>query len=423
MIEIKEFEEITHDDVKNSSQEFSDLKNYALENLHDNKGNYRPVFTLKNGRLKAQNYVGIIETKNKTIIEILPKIDFADDGNKTKEIFLNMLRTWRGWHGTKMSQLNKSSIRTLRRFNMREIFFRLFLNDLILLIQRGLARNYITIEDNIRIFKGRILFSQHLKNNIIDRTKFYVEFDELSVNRPANRLIRHTIEKLMIQTKDPLNHQLLNQLIINFMDVPRSINIYDDWMKHSVDRSMQHYNTVMQWIGIFLFGHGLTTFSGKHLSQALLFPMEDIFEDYVNHAFKKYSNYCVVPQGKNLATFLATENGKNVFRLKPDISLLDCGAKHPKYILDTKWKRINQGKNKNSNSREISQSDMYQLFAYGKKYKCNSVGLIYPKTNDFNSTYHYVFDKKLKLFCFPFDVTEPEQSVKIIIDQLQRFDC
>ena len=421
MIEIKEFEEIQHSDVKNSSQEFNDLKNFALENLHDNRGNFRPVFTLKNGRLKAQNYVGIIETKNKTVIEILPKIDFADDGNKTKEIFLNMLRTWQGWHGTKMAQLNKSSIRKLHRFNMREIFFRLFLNDLVLLIQRGLARNYITIEDNIQVFKGRILFPQHLKNNIIDRTKFYVEFDEFSINRPANRLIRLTIEKLMIQAKEPLNQQLLNQLIINFMDVPRSKNIYDDWTKHSVDRSMQHYNTVMQWIGIFLFGHGLTTFSGKHLNQALLFPMEDIFEDYVNHAFKKYSNYNVITQGRYPAIFLATINEENVFKLKPDMSILNWRAKHPRYILDTKWKRINQGKDKNSKSRGISQNDMYQMFAYAKKYDCKSVGLIYPKTIDFNSTFRFVFDSdnKFELVCFPFDVVNPEKSVKKILEQLQ----
>ena len=413
---VKEYENLNF-----PSSVLDDLKAFTVDNLYDNQGNYRPIFTLKNDRLKTQNFVGIIETKNGTTIEILPKIDFADKEEETRKIFMNMLRTWHGWSGTRMAQFDQSDIRALHRFNMQELFYRLFLKDLMLLVQKGLAKNYLTIEDNIPIMKGRILFPQHIKNNLIDQSKFYVEYDEFSANRPANRLIRLTIENLRLQAKELKNRQLLDQLMINFIDVPRSINIHDDWTKHNVDRSMQHYNTVMQWIEIFLFGHGLTTFSGKHLNQALLFPMEDIFEDYVNHAFKKYSIYNVIPQGQKPRIYLATKDEMNVFRLKPDMSLIDYGAKHPKYILDTKWKRINQGKDKNSHNHGISQSDMYQMFAYAKKYDCNSVGLIYPKTIDFNSTFRFIFDSdnKFELICFPFDVVNPEKSVKKILEQLQ----
>ena len=412
---IKEFDELTRSALNIDDEEFSNIKKFARNNLHDKNGKYRPVLVLKNDKLYAQNYVGILETKKGSVIEILPKIDFAKDIEDVKMIFLNMLRTWRS---TQLAQLNQANIRSLRHFNMLDIFIHLFLNDLILLTKRGLARHYRSVENNLPVLKGRIQFQKHISTNIVDRSRFYVEYDEFSANRPANRLIHLTIDKLRLQTKQSKNLQLLDQLKVYFVEVPKSINVFDDWKKHRVDRSMQHYNTVMQWIELFLFGHGLTTFSGKHLNQSLLFPMEQIFEDYVAHAFKKYwSNYDVITQGPRKS--LAKIEQQEVFMMKPDISLLISKTNIPKIILDSKWKRINESKDKYNNKHGISQKDMYQLFAYGKIYRSNPVGLIFPKTDDFKSTLNYEYeDEKLNLFCFPFDVTKPKESVEEILEQL-----
>lgn len=376
------------------------------------------VLTIKNGYIQAKNFVGIVETQNKTIIEILPKIKLGINEDDTRRIFLEMLRTWRGWRKNRITQLSQSNIRALHRFNMQEIFFRCFLNDLVLLIKRGLARNYFTVEENGPILKGRILFPQHIKTNIIDRSRFYVEYDEFSTNRPANRLIHLTIDELIFRAREQKNLQLLNQLKINFIEVPKSVNVQDDWAKHKIDRSMKHYDEVMQWIGIFLFGSGLATFSGKHFNQSLLFPMEQIFEDYVTSNFLKYrSHYEVKKQGPK--NYLAQIGSEDVFEMKPDISLMESGKNTPKFILDTKWKSINEGENKGKKKHGIDQGDMYQLFAYGKVYGCNNLALIYPKTDDFDTEYHYVFDDKMKLICFPFDVTRSKESVKTILEKLE----
>ena len=91
-----------HEELKGLSQdEWRDLKDFALENRTDGEGNYRPVLEVRNNRLYAQNYVGIIETRKGTVLEILPKVDFAKDEDKektkTKECFFKMLRDWRGF--------------------------------------------------------------------------------------------------------------------------------------------------------------------------------------------------------------------------------------------------------------------------------------------------------------------------------------
>ena len=160
---------IEHEELPSLGEdELNDLTKFALENQTDGQGNYRPVLQLRNGKLIAQNYVGIIQTRKGTVLEILPKVDFAENQEKTKRVFLDM-RTWRGF---KFAQFNESSIKAVRHFNMLEVFVHLFLNDLVLLTQRGLARHYQSVEDNLPCLRGRILFSQHIRENSANRARF-----------------------------------------------------------------------------------------------------------------------------------------------------------------------------------------------------------------------------------------------------------
>ena len=408
---IKEYEALT--DL--ASDELNDLKEFALANQTDKQGNYRPVLVLKNNRLHAQNYVGIIQTRKGTVLEILPKVDFAETHDKTKEIFLKMLRDWR-W--LKAAQFNETGIKAVRRFNMLEVFVHLFLTNLVLLTQRGLARHYQRVEDNLPCLRGRILFPRHIRENLVNRARFYVAYDEFTADRPANRLIHSAIHKLIGFARQPKNQQLLHQLRICFADIPQSTRLESDWQRHRVDRSMQHYDAVMQWVGLFLFNEGLATFAGKHVNQALLFPMEEVFEDFVTACFRRYQQkFSVRAQAPKKS--LAEIDGKPAFEMKPDISLLERGERGDvRFILDVKWKRINE--DDNGPKHGISQADVYQLFAYGKKYGCRHVVLVYPKTNRFQEPLRYRFDEKFALSCFPFDVTEPQKSVRAIIDLLEK---
>ena len=399
----------------------ADLEKFALANQEDQQGDYRPVLTLRNGQLHTRNYVGVLETRKGTVLEILPKIDFSDgdgddeDHKKTRKTFLTMLRTYRG---LRTAEFNETKIAALRHFHMLDAFVRLFLNDLLLLTKRGLARHYQGVEDNLPRLRGRIQFPQHIRHNAANRARFYVAFDEFTADRPVNRLIHSTIHKLRSSTH-PSNQQLLHQLRISFSEVPRSTRPEVDWQRHRVDRSMRHYDAVMAWVGLFLFDHGLATFAGKkHINHALLFPMEEVFEDFVTDAFQRYQrDYRVKPQGPQQAFTII--DGKTAFCLKPDISLLRSGK--VQFVLDAKWKEIN-GQNTDL-KHGINQNDIYQLYSYGRGFDCGTVVLIYPQTRQFQSHLRYRFtdaitDRPLTLLCFPFDVTKPKDSVREIAHEL-----
>ena len=60
-----------------------DLERFALTQPTDKRGRHSPVLSLRHGRLHAQNYVGIIETRRGTVIEILPKVALSNAGDGT----------------------------------------------------------------------------------------------------------------------------------------------------------------------------------------------------------------------------------------------------------------------------------------------------------------------------------------------------
>ena len=71
-----------------------------------------------------------------------------------------------------------------------------------------------------------------------------------------------------------------------------------------------------------------------------------------------------------------------------------------------------------NNNYGITQSDLYQLYAYGKRYKCRKLALVYPQTRKFNAPLTYRLVDELTLLCLPFDVTSPKNSVQESMQRL-----
>lgn len=366
----------------------------------------RRVLKRSDGDLAASNYVGVVTTSRGTVLEILPKIDLVADGDheSTRRLFLNMLRSWRG---TAEGPLPPSHIRAMSRLPMLDAFVLEFLKTLLLLARGGLAKRYRTVEENQPYLRGRLLFREHLRENIANQARFFVAHAELSKNRPANRLIQAALHRLAPRVRDANNRKLLGQLRIAFADIPPSSNIHGDWRAHHVDRSMRHYGPVMQWVGLFLFHQGLATFSGTHENVSLLFPMEQVFEDFVTASFRRHQqDYRVRGQGP--VKYMATLHGKHAFQTRPDITLAKSGK--VAFVLDAKWKRTEAPRDEARHG--IAQDDLYQMHAYGGRYDCRAVALVYPASRSFTAPYRYrLFDGRT-LLAAPFDVADPEGSVR-----------
>ena len=160
--------------------------------------------------------------------------------------------------------------------------------------------------------------------------------------------------------------------IIIFEKVSQSFNYIKDFNKVLIDRNTQNYKMLMHWSKVFLMNKSFSTFSGSTNSRALLFPMETIYESFIAQKMKEVmgaNGWNVSNQDKG--KFLFIEPRKQ-FGLRPDIVMTKNDRT---IILVTKWKVLFVNEHKNYG---ISQSDMYQMYAYSKKYETSEIWLLYP---------------------------------------------
>ena len=367
VLTVKEFQGIKKEDLGEIN--FNLFENFIEENSGDDVeerlSDFLRISSHKGVKvIKPQNYVGVINIDNKVQIEILPKIDIVDD-NELRKLFLKMLSSLKEFKGKsfKNAQINDSKL------PIYEVFIQMYLNEVQELLKKGLKSDYLTIEGNLTFFKGKFLINQHLKHNIIRKDRFYMAYDEFHINRPENRLIKTTLLKLNKISSNGKNQLLAKRLLAEFEMVNQSTNIDKDFSLVKKDRNAQAYQSLMIWSQVFLKNKSFSTFKGTENVNALLFPMEKIFEAYVAKQLKiKFPEWNVETQKDDKYLF---DNPKT-FGLKPDIYMSKGGSA---IVLDTKWKKLIE----NSKKYGISESDMHQMYAYAYKYDVENVILIYPK--------------------------------------------
>ena len=390
LLEVKEFDTITGNAEFENDEKYKYLDKAAFQDLvefiHEFSGNEENADALDFMRIgykrnvgdvvTIKNYVGLIQMKNGYQVQVLPKISFddgEDTGNKeTKRVFLKMLKSMKDFPS---KVFNDASLK-VDRMNLYEIFINMYLQEVRQLVKRGIKSAYVEQEDNLKFYKGKLLTSQHIRANIAHKERFYVAYDEFHPNRPENRLVKATLLKLQKLTSSAENSKEIRQLLTAFEMVDPSTNYTKDFSQVTIDRNTKDYEMLMQWSKVFLLNKSFTTFSGKNTSRALLFPMESVYESYVAQQMKKVFGpvgWEVSSQDKGY--YLFTEPRKQ-FALRPDIV---CQRGDRTVIMDTKWKSLINNERANYG---ISQSDMYQMYAYSKKYGTSEIWLLYPLNDE-----------------------------------------
>ena len=430
LLEVKEYDSITGNvDYKDDEKyKYLDQKAFVdlIEFIHEYAGDEENADALDFMRISykrnvgdvvtIKNYVGLIQMKNGYQVQILPKVSFGDGaedpGNKrTKKIFLKMLRSMKDFPS---KVFNDASLK-VDQMNLYEIFINMYLQEVRQLVKRGIKSAYVTQEDNLKYYKGKLLINQQIRTNLAHRERFYVTYDEFHPNRAENRLVKATLLKLQKLTSSAENAKEINQLLTAFEMVEPSLNYQKDFSRVKIDRNTKDYEMLMQWSKVFLMNKSFTTFSGDSTSRALLFPMESVYESYVAQQIRKIfcpNGWEVSSQDKGHYLFVEP---KRQFALRPDIVLEMDGRT---VIMDTKWKslvnneRINYG---------ISQADMYQMYAYSKKYKTSEIWLLYPVNDDMRDHTDIRFDSGdgTTVNVFFVDVANIEDSLRLLKMKLE----
>ena len=358
---------------------FEELESFVLKNL--DVVSFLKIGQDKNHKfIKAQNYVGVIQTRSGTTIEILPKISDADENiENSRKTLLKMLKTLKK---SPFKNFNMAHLKSTK-LPLFEIFIEMFLEELSILIQRGIKNDYITQKENQKFLKGKLLIKNQIKYNSIHKERFFVEYQDYLSDRVENRLIKTTLKLLYKKSKSNRNRQRIREFLFVFDEVSFSKDIKRDFSKVNLDRQMRYYEQTLLWCKTFLLENSFSPYKGKDVAFALLFDMNQLFESYVGVYLK---NRCKNVSLQDMGKHLVDEPKK--FALRPDIVIR---SKNKTIIADTKWKKI-------ENEKDISQNDMYQLYAYAKKYKSKRVYLIYPKYRKDQPKLKYSFCKDDEVF-------------------------
>ena len=391
---ITEFERIYQHDI--DKKDFKDIENFILKNSDENAPFLRIASGVGGKFIQARNYVGVLQTKSGLTIEILPKITDKTDTEKSKKVLIKMLKSLKNFPA---KSSNLANLKT-QNLPLLEIFISMFLCELEALVKKGIKSDYVALEENLKFLKGKLNINEQIKRNSIHKERFYVEYSEFLSDIKINQIIKTTLKFLYKKSNSSKNQQKIRELLFIFDDVSTCSDYKNFFANYTISRQVKHYEQTLLWCKIFLLGNSFTPHKGDDLAFALLFDMNILFESYVgNFIKKKLPDTRLQHYGKHLI-----ENPRG-FALKPDIFLR---RDEQNLIADTKWKIV-------KSRDDISQADLYQLYAYGKKYECGELYLICPKMDGVEQEpMKFRYDNKTQLEILYFDLEDDSYNDELI---------
>jgi len=404
IITVREFARISIGEGKSTSLDEAHVTQLDFDWLCQLSASFRstgaPLVQIDNRRwLRLDNYVGVLQTPSGTRIEILPKIESETSNvETTRALLVRMIQVAMDLPTRSVGATDLS----LFDAPLTEWVIHQFLANLDHLVKRGIRFDYQQVEDELRYLRGQLYLPKQLRQPPGRGHYFQVRHDLFAADCPENRLLKAALIRAARHTQNSRNWRLSHELLSVMNEIPASQQIQADFRRWRQDRLMAHYEPIKPWCELILGEQMPLAVFGDWHGMSMLFPMEKLFEQYVEvylrtHLYK--GNRLTAPAASE---YLCAHQGKRFFQLRPDF--LISGSEQC-WILDTKWKKLDSKDAKNHFG--LSQSDFYQLFAYGHQYLqgVGDLALIYPMSPSFKQPMEpFAFSEKLRLWVLPFDL-------------------
>lgn len=309
--------------------------------------------------LRAGQVVGVLSVPGASV-EILPKIGGEDDGSVRHALTRMLAVAW----GIPVADSEPALLAT-QRDDVLEVLIRLFADHLLVAVRRGLPHRYRLQEDDLPLLRGKLNVSRQLARYAIRADRLACSFDELSVDTPLNRVLKAAVVRLAATTRSAANSRRLAELVARFEFVGDSANPIAEPV--TLDRTNTAFHRLHRLARLLLGGEWQSTTRGAVEGHALLFPMNDLFEEFVGLTLRAaLSPHPVSLQ--HTGRYALEGQHRPLFALRPDIVV------HDDLVIDTKWKELKP----NEPTLGVEQADVYQLLAYARAYKATRLVLLYP---------------------------------------------
>lgn len=307
----------------------------------ENNSNLHNYFESNFDGIKPKNYCGFLSIDGESHF-IVPKIANNDIQNLNTFIYMLIFA-----YDIKLSNEDLLSAQN-EVHRIFELFIRLFSDALLDEFKRGVFKQYITLQENLKVLRGKYIIEQNFNN--FYHQNIYCEFDEFSMDNELNRFFLYAIRIFKKYSSYANLHRceaILDEVSYFNIDVKR-LNVNFDRMNSRYKKSYE--------VALMIL-HRLVPMTGSssNKSFAFLFDMAEVFEKFVGRMYEETDNTTQLQKQGNFGSLV----------LKPDIITINK-------IIDTKYKKV---KDRN----ELSVQDKYQMFVYGVNFKVKDTMLLYPK--------------------------------------------
>lgn len=353
------------------------------------------IFEWRHNKLWAKNWVGVVQIGGLTV-EILPKVEkpSKSDNDETLEHFArrNLLYMLALAGEVPMRTRDVADIAT-QGGTLLDIYVDIFARRLTEQLKKGLDKDYVRREENLSVLRGKLKFGDHISKNAGRHDRFYVAYDEYLPDTPLNRIFKAACHKLRRAVQRPTTDEKLKNAAMLFADVSDVVVTPMSLDRISFDRRNRRFKECFDFCRMLLLGQAPTASHGQTRTFSVLFDMNSVYEKFITEFIRRYvlvdeldERLHLDPQSKKVKKYLLwagedKADEKGPVRLKPDILIQRRGTRDGEtnfIVIDTKWKEL--GEKDSGGVKGVSTSDLYQLYAYARRYNAQNSLLLYPNT-------------------------------------------
>ncbi|WP_327353097.1 McrC family protein [Streptomyces sp. NBC_01304] len=250
--------------------------------------------------------------------------------------------------------------------NLRDLVALLFVDQAERLLARGVRRDYLTLEGDLPVVRGRLLPERQLVRHHGRVDRLACRFDEHDADILDNRLCAAAAGLAARTAHSPVVRARARRVAAQFARYAptplgdlRTALAGLDYHRHNA-----HYQDAHRWAVLLLTGGGIDDlFSGGPLAaRAFLIDMNALFESFAvrllgDASATAGSGFSVQDQARHRGVLHNEHTGRHYSEVRPDALLSGHrGGRPVRRPVDVKYKLYD--------TKKVSTADLYQAFLY-----------------------------------------------------------
>jgi 5-methylcytosine-specific restriction enzyme subunit McrC len=341
----------------------------ALVRLNDRSE--ERLFDVGHRRITFRQFVGYLQVGDLGI-EVLPKADRGARPGDVGTWHAFLLEMLRATTGLRLHAASPAA-QQLARASLLDVLAFEFAEEVTTLTRSGLAKGYRSYEANEPTVRGKLLVAENIRANLGRADRTYSRFTVFDAETVLNRLLVTSLDALTDVTLSPVVGDAVRRAKAAMPALAPLVEVHGLFDRMNLGRSTVRYANALLLARMILEQQMPRLRSGETTVFSLMFDMNVLWERYVVAVLRRAARGSPVEVDAQATSAFWRAPGVSTRTVRPDVIIRHKGRpSEVALVVDTKWKRLEQGGPKDA--------DLRQMFVYGELLRCERTMLLYPAT-------------------------------------------